>query len=143
MSSPSRWLTWTPTPPIIEKIPKPELTKPTKPTKPTSVSFVSATSGIFQKIEQPAAKPEPVSDGPHYPAPDDLPAWAARYERIFGPGKHHRLLAYIGQRVRCPHGTGALIDAKLDRCAVDLDDVDQYGRHKVRFYKPEEIEVLQ
>lgn len=79
----------------------------------------------------------------NYPPLDNLPAWAARYEDMFGPGKHHRLLAYIRRRVRCPAGSGTLVDVKLDRCSVDMGDVDGQGKRKVRFYRPEEIEVLQ
>ena len=78
----------------------------------------------------------------NYPTHDDLPARATRYERIFG-GKHHRLQAYIGQRVRCPDGSGILVDMKLERCTVDLGEMTAEGRRRGRFYKPEEIEVLQ
>jgi hypothetical protein len=93
---------------------------------------------------KPPVKPENVSDTrPQYLAPDDLPAWAERYERILGPGKHHRLLVYIGQRVQCPLGIAKLLNVFIDRCDVDLGEVTPDGRHKVQFYKPSEVEPIQ
>jgi hypothetical protein len=44
----SRWLTWTPKAPIIEKMPDPE---PTKPSKMISEGFEGATSALFTIVE--------------------------------------------------------------------------------------------
>src|SRR5271157_751092 len=59
MSTPWRWLTWTPPGQVIEKTPQPE---PPKPPKPSFEGFAGATSGLFQKI---GAKPASGEGAPH------------------------------------------------------------------------------
>ncbi|HXY08978.1 MAG TPA: hypothetical protein VEI01_14400 [Terriglobales bacterium] len=106
-----------------------------------ALASLSATPNLKGRQPSPTeTKPGPYLD---LPEPGNAPAWTARYERIFGPGKHHRLLTYIGRRVSCPAGNGTLVNVFVNRCDVDLGDVTPDGQRRVRLYKPNEVEPIQ
>jgi hypothetical protein len=105
-----------PTPSIIENTPRYEPTKPTKP--PAKVATVpraaSPSASAPGAKAPPPPPPEAGTRSPEWP-PESIDA----IKRFGSP--HTRLFPYLDKRVRCPAGTGVLVQVFRSCCRVILD----------------------